>query len=456
MNSTQGHLRPILTDLEIQKRIQQERDELIIQLHEANEKNLKTSEENQYLKKQHHQLHQDLIKAGDTSTHLEAQILAREQEISWLTKKNHELLRSKREAKKKLEMENEEFEIERNQWSEKVQSLNKKVKSLLSHQSRVSPQVARSRPQSNSTMPRESTQRTRSSYTPGAPGVVHLNVQATSTSKKPKSQAQSEDFKKTIRHRDTVITDLRVKLEEATEQIRRLEQRDLERNGQMTELTSERDQLKEMNLTLMEENESFQMLLHEKTISGNFSLNRGLQSPPDTLEDEEGGKNLGVNGCSTLDIELLNSAPPSPELPFTEKMVASGELKILREEIRLLREENKGLTLYINKILTRIMESGKLEELLASDYQGPESEQAIDTPEEPPAIVVTPAPLRVRSNTVVDPVTNENDPKIIRTSPSATRTRRSKTESTNSSTATGFRAAWKRMSGATWIAKPNS
>ncbi|KAK9700575.1 hypothetical protein K7432_012126 [Basidiobolus ranarum] len=280
MNSQKNHTRPITPSLDTRhqlEQIQEERDQLIARLHEANEKNISINEENRYLKKQCHQLNQDLINAGDTSTHLEHQVLTHEQEIIRLTKKNQELLKSKRETKKKLDLESEEFEIERNQWSEKVLTLNKKIKTLLSNQSRVSPQVSRVSPRSNIT--KTTSQVTEHDHSRDLPCHISSDTPPGSPlpKKKPKQQPQLEELKKTIRQRDNVIFKLREKLEEITNQRNLLEQRDLSRTDQMEQLLVEKNQLREMNLTLMEENESFQMLLHEKTISGNFTLNRGLQ-----------------------------------------------------------------------------------------------------------------------------------------------------------------------------------
>ncbi|KAK9700576.1 hypothetical protein K7432_012127 [Basidiobolus ranarum] len=101
------------------------------------------------------------------------------------------------------------------------------------------------------------------------------------------------------------------------------------------------------------------------------------------------------------------------------------------------------------------MESGKLEEVLASDYQDPDP-RASSTLDVPPTITVTPVALRVRSNTLVGKTSSENDVDLMTESLAIARARRSNTVSTNSNPITGFRAAWKRMSGATWIAKPNS
>lgn len=71
----------------------------------------------------------------------------------------------------------------------------------------------------------------------------------------------------TIKSQQTIIADLKSELEQQTEQ--HLLNRH-EASLQLETLVSQVNSMKQLNQSLMEENESYQVLLHEKTICGDF------------------------------------------------------------------------------------------------------------------------------------------------------------------------------------------
>ncbi|KAF9166945.1 hypothetical protein DFQ26_006344 [Actinomortierella ambigua] len=118
-------------------------------------------------------------------------------------------------------------------------------------------------------------------------------------------------------------------------------------------LQEENSQLRELNQNLMEENESFQMLLHEKTLNGELMQtgimkmgNHGSESP--ISSNHSGSINLA---------DELGRA-------FGD----SDTLAKLQEENGSLKEAMRALQIYINKILSRIMEHPHSQRILAADY----------------------------------------------------------------------------------------
>ncbi len=139
----------------------------------------------------------------------------------------------------------------------------------------------------------------------------------------------------------------------------------------------------------MEDNESFQLLLQEKTLNGDFAKNDfGYMSSParnDALDALEG----------------RSPAPPSSSLA-DELSGFDGEdeeqFRRLEAELKASKEQNKALTLYINKIIERLLEHQGFEAILSqgNDFKPePKPEQANaekDLPPPPPPKDMAPPP----------------------------------------------------------------
>jgi len=146
--------------------------------------------------------------------------------------------------------------------------------------------------------------------------------------------------------KDMVIESLRLELAEAQIKLVEMENmggdkmRDLERTLLETRMT---------NARLMEDNESFQLLLGEKTLNGDFTKNEFMQGPA-TMN---GGSGLGSLA------EELESAEGESE-----------NYRRLEAESKTLKDQNKALTLYIEKIISRVLQHENFETILD---QKPES-----------------------------------------------------------------------------------
>jgi hypothetical protein len=106
------------------------------------------------------------------------------------------------------------------------------------------------------------------------------------------------------------------------------------------------------NARLMEDNESFQLLLGEKTLNGDFAKNdfSYMSSNAEALSALEG--RTPAQGTSLAD-ELSSAAEGE-----------SDNYRRLEAEAKSLKEQNKALTLYINNIIERLLQHQDFESIL--------------------------------------------------------------------------------------------
>ncbi|KAK9719984.1 hypothetical protein K7432_004432 [Basidiobolus ranarum] len=425
--------------LSIQQELDQIQDEnikLLTKLQEFKENNATLTDENEFFKKKYTTIQQETATTANMYNRLETQLYQYETELSELRQDNQTLNRSRRELEKKLELETISFEKERATFTEKINQLSTQVKSLqrLKH----TPSIARSG--------------TRESMDE----VNEAKAEDISILLK-----ESKILSKTVKSQDRLILELREEIEKVKQGTRAAIARYENQSLKMSALENEKNQLKQVNQTLMEENESYQVLLHEKTMSGSFMLNPLLQNRFDAIEEEDEAAPLA------LEILSIPTTPIAQTFAESNFMVEKlkDDVKLSKDENKTLKDENKALTLYVNKILTRIMESGQMMEVLASDYTSPrveplkpsvssiKSESSVEH-STPPVKSNPVTPLRGRSNTLYHPPTKVSFDDTESTeskddSPSkSNRMRRS--NSMSASPINGFRAALKRMSMTGW------
>jgi hypothetical protein len=125
--------------------------------------------------------------------------------------------------------------------------------------------------------------------------------------------------------------------------------------GRMRELERQLLETRMTNARLMEDNESFQLLLSEKTLNGDLSRGDFLRS---NNQSEERAPSR--NGPSTSLADELESAAEGDE----------GEVvRRLETEVNSLKDQNKALTLYINKIIGRLLTYKGFESVLGNDEE---------------------------------------------------------------------------------------
>ncbi|KAI0242598.1 hypothetical protein L0F63_000475 [Massospora cicadina] len=133
-------------------------------------------------------------------------------------------------------------------------------------------------------------------------------------------------------------------------------------------LQAEVERLTLANSTHMEEIESYQLLLEDRTLRGQFSLNR--QASKSSLMPEPSfyeGFNLGS--------ELSQAQTPTH--------AGDGVSTMAKDELRQLKDENKALALYINKILAKIMSNPVLAEAITHNGDASTDQAKAEAPIEP-------------------------------------------------------------------------
>ena len=131
----------------------------------------------------------------------------------------------------------------------------------------------------------------------------------------------------------------------------------------MHELERQLLEIKVANARLMEETESYQLLLSEKTLKGDFSTN-DMWRTHSSLIDQSPPRN---KQSSSLADELSEAAE-------AEQGDEDERVKRLEAENASLKEEKKALSLYIEKIIERILKhQGGFETILSNTDEDDES-----------------------------------------------------------------------------------
>lgn len=143
--------------------------------------------------------------------------------------------------------------------------------------------------------------------------------------------------------KDKVIESLRLELAEV--QIRLVEMENLD-GGRKQELEKKLLEARMANARLMEDNESYQLLLSEKTLTGDFTKGEFMR---DAHPPKESASGLGSLADELESVEESNETDvePKPE-----------------GEIKALKDQNKALTLYIERIISRLLMHDGFEHIL--------------------------------------------------------------------------------------------
>ncbi|KAI3316713.1 hypothetical protein HD806DRAFT_516854 [Xylariaceae sp. AK1471] len=179
----------------------------------------------------------------------------------------------------------------------------------------------------------------------------------------PPSSVQRSDSRnnsKLLLQKDKLIESLRLELAEA--QIKLVETEN-QGGGRLHEVERLLMEARMANARLMEDNESYQLLLQEKTLHGDFGKGdfnyMGVSANQDALNALEGRNSTGsallTPGTSLAD-ELGSMAD--------ESEMGEDPTRRLETELRAMKDQNKALTLYINKIIERLLQHQEFEHIL--------------------------------------------------------------------------------------------
>jgi hypothetical protein len=155
--------------------------------------------------------------------------------------------------------------------------------------------------------------------------------------------------------KDRLIESLRLELAEA--QIKLVESENMG-GGRMQEVERLLLEARMTNARLMEDNESYQLLLSEKTLTGDFAKSEFMGSAShnaDALSALEG---------RTTSLSLADELSEAGE-------GESDNYRRLEAELKSAKDQNKALTLYINKIIERLLQHQDFEAILdqSSDFK---------------------------------------------------------------------------------------
>lgn len=158
--------------------------------------------------------------------------------------------------------------------------------------------------------------------------------------------------------KDKLIESLRLELAESQIKLVEMENKG---GGRQRELEKELLEARMANARLMEDNESYQLLLSERTLNGDFTKGDFMREVnPDNSEAKESSGGLG----SLAD-----------ELESVDARVETDDTRKLESEIKMLKDQNKALTLYIERIISRVLQHEGFETILDKNENDPPAKQ---------------------------------------------------------------------------------
>ncbi|KAI9787492.1 MAG: hypothetical protein M1839_000021 [Geoglossum umbratile] len=168
-------------------------------------------------------------------------------------------------------------------------------------------------------------------------------------------RSNSKNNSKLLLQKDKLIESLRLELAEA--QIKLVESDNLG-GTRLQDLERQLLETRMANARLMEDNESFQLLLGEKTLNGDFAKADFMQmhhshgSRPHSSSGRASDRTTTGLGSSLAD-ELESATEGESE-----------NYRRLEAEARSLKDQNKALTLYINNMIGRLLQHKDFEAIL--------------------------------------------------------------------------------------------
>ncbi|ESZ91511.1 hypothetical protein SBOR_8109 [Sclerotinia borealis F-4128] len=351
------------------------RAENIALLDDLKERLRKTETTSEQFQKQAQVLQSRFDEALQDQGKLEDRLHENEEKLETLLNEKRDALRQKREMESIYEAERSSMTKEREEMGnreEEMQTIIQRLKDSLSQRSSSDEESRLSRRSNNSSPNVESGQ-----FAPPS----GLN------------RSDSRNNSKLLLQKDRLIESLRLELAEA--QIKMVESENMG-GGRMQEVEKLLLEARMTNARLMEDNESFQLLLQEKTLNGDFSKDHfeymGSSSNADALNALEGrGRSPGASLADELS-----------ELNDTEG--ENDQYRRLEGELKTAKDQNKALTLYINKIIERLLQHQDFEAILDSDFKpgdikGPANKDK-DLPPPPPKEQASGTSILQRAKTV--------------------------------------------------------
>ncbi|KAI8332930.1 hypothetical protein BC941DRAFT_381077 [Chlamydoabsidia padenii] len=409
---------------------------LKVRIEELQEQSKELGKDNDYLRNKIAGIQQDNSTYSHTQSRLETQLYAQEQDTNDLRKQVQQLIKTKKDAEQKLQTELAAFEMDRTAWQQKEVDMYNQIRTLSATGGEPrTPRTPRRRSITSLTVA--------PSFGFPAPPLTEideednlhypLTLSASSSSTTTNTQKrnsrllmvdneddvitspklatidasyarESKIAQRTIKAQDKLILDLKAELEQHKSVVQDRDGQAQRQSLRIQHLEHEIANVKQVNQSLMEDNESYQILLHEKTISGEFMMNPILQvetknTSIDSNKNTGGGLNLAA------ELNLANDFEATQKANQVDMTVQK-----LNDEVKILQDTNRALQLYMNKILMKIIDNKQLEDVLSIDQPKPKPMPIITTTnketepvEAPPRSAgLGPAPTRTLSSTLLN------------------------------------------------------
>ncbi|KAI1825238.1 hypothetical protein F4861DRAFT_201579 [Xylaria intraflava] len=318
------------------------RAETVALIDDLKERLLKADATSEQYRKQADVLQSRLDEALKEQSKLEERAHENEEQIETLRNEKREAARQMREMEAIYEAERSSMMKEKDEMSnreEEMQTIINRLKETLNQ--RNAEDEYRSSRQSNNNSPSVD-----SNFAPPS------SVQ----------RSDSRNNSKLLLQKDKLIESLRLELAETQIKLVESENRG---GGRLQEVEQLLMETKMANLRLMEDNESYQLLLQEKTLQGDFGKGdfnyMGVSANQDALNALEGRSSTqGVpTPAGTSLADELGSVADESEMGDEIARRLN-----LESELRAVKDQNKALTLYINKIIERLLQHQEFEHIL--------------------------------------------------------------------------------------------
>ncbi|KAH7358945.1 hypothetical protein B0T11DRAFT_319905 [Plectosphaerella cucumerina] len=174
------------------------------------------------------------------------------------------------------------------------------------------------------------------------------------------NRSDSRNNSKLLLQKDKLIESLRLELAEA--QIKLVESEN-SGGGRLHEVEKLLMEARMANARLMEDNESYQLLLQEKTLNGDFTKSDFSYMASSNANQDALAALEGRGAGTSLADELSEAADGDSDAAYRR----------LEAELKASKDQNKALTLYINKIIERLLQHQDFEHILdqSGDFKIP-------------------------------------------------------------------------------------
>ncbi|KAG2206539.1 hypothetical protein INT47_008556 [Mucor saturninus] len=358
------------------------------------------SNDNDYLRQKITAVQLENSNYSHTQARLETQLYAQEQDLLKFRKQVQQLSKAKKDAEKKLIAESEEYENDKSHWQQREADLYNQIRSLSVTNEPRTPRTPRRRSVTASTLG------IMSPFTSGLGDIGELQPQESQHEeddillKTPKLAVIDSSYareakiaQRTIKAQDKMILDLKNELEKQKAVLADRQSEAQLVSLKLVHLEHEITNVKQLNQSLMEDNESYQILLHEKTINGEFMMNPIMQveeAPTKEPTTSSSGLNLAAELASSI-----------PDWNNRKEAESDQAIQKLTDEVKMLQDTNRALQLYMNKILMKIINNKQLEDVLSIDQPSKPKPPVIS-----PSLQPAPTPTKTVSTTTTTPSNN--------------------------------------------------